>query len=769
MNKRKKLKIAFGNALMMIHFIALIALIIGVVMLYTNDNLKKGITWVNNESYEDSPAFVKQLEGDIQKIFDYIRYKDVFETDGVFDLKKEMFNINMAPGEDISYTVEDVIKNAKELGYYVDDNYNFSIYEGADKALFSENSLLVNSRSYMQNVQIDEPGDAYMTLPVLIEESLNVLSKYYAAYNRLILVPGNIKYRVVYDTNKYTNDKGLNVSNVKSYGKYVISSSHSMLIDHNLSLPPSNLSYLATSYGSDVEIDDYDIMIAVDTSYPVKDEYSIGKDRYVEQRNWYFYGCVNIVCSIPIMLLSIIFTLILYKNKDEDTNKGILYRKEKWGIEVNIFVFIIELVLILFFCSTIVDKLVHIFLPMEAWHFAQMLVRYILIYISVLSTLMAIIKGIKVGTLYNERLFNYVRKQLRIYRLKSDNTKKISLYFILYTLVNICIYVALLTIYFAEKTLTDRFIMILLFLFLIIFNFVVYHFIYKKSMEFDRLEFAVKSMAIGDINYKLEETDFSGKEIITAKSLNSIGQGLEKAISNQVKSERLKADLITNVSHDLKTPLTSIINYVDLIKREEIQNKKVAEYVDVLERKSRHLKNLTEDLLEASKLSSGNVSVEMNNIDIVEMIMQMNGEFEEKYAQNNLTLVPDLPKEAVMVNADVRHLWRILDNIYTNACKYAKRDTRVYVSIKSEEDMAVFIMKNISEYPLNINSDELTERFVRGDISRSTEGSGLGLSIAKSLADLQKAVFDIQIDGDLFKIIIKLHKVKDEVETAEKN
>ena len=769
MNKRKKLKIAFGNALMMIHFIALIALIIGVVMLYTNDNLKKGITWVNNESYEDSPAFVKQLEGDIQKIFDYIRYKDVFETDGVFDLKKEMFNINMAPGEDISYTVEDVIKNAKELGYYVDDNYNFSIYEGADKALFSENSLLVNSRSYMQNVQIGEPGDAYMTLPVLIEESLNVLSKYYAAYNRLILVPGNIKYRVVYDTNKYTNDKGLNVSNVKSYGKYVISSSHSMLIDHNLSLPPSNLSYLATSYGSDVEIDDYDIMIAVDTSYPVKDEYSIGKDRYVEQRNWYFYGCVNIVCSIPIMLLSIIFTLILYKNKDEDTNKGILYRKEKWGIEVNIFVFIIELVLILFFCSTIVDKLVHIFLPMEAWHFAQMLVRYILIYISVLSTLMAIIKGIKVGTLYNERLLNYIRKQLRIYRLKSDNTKKISLYFILYTLVNICIYVALLTIYFAEKNLTDRFIMILLFLFLIIFNFVVYHFIYKKSMEFDRLEYAVKSMAIGDINYKLEETDFSGKEIITAKSLNSIGQGLEKAISNQVKSERLKADLITNVSHDLKTPLTSIINYVDLIKREEIQNKKVAEYVDVLERKSRHLKNLTEDLLEASKLSSGNVSVEMNNIDIVEMIMQMNGEFEEKYAQNNLTLVPDLPKEAVMVNADVRHLWRILDNIYTNACKYAKRDTRVYVSIKSEEDMAVFIMKNISEYPLNINSDELTERFVRGDISRSTEGSGLGLSIAKSLADLQKAVFDIQIDGDLFKIIIKLHKVKDEVETAEKN
>ena len=748
---------------MLIHYIALFVFIVGVVMLYTNDNLKKGITWINNESYEDSPAFVNQLEEDIQSIFDYIKYKDVFETDGVFDLKKEMFNINMAPDDDVSYSVEDVIRNAKELGYYIDDNYNFNIYEGVDKKFSNENSLLVNSRAYMQNVQIYEPGDAYMTLPVLIEESVEVLSKYYAAYNRLILNPGNIKYRIVYAANKYTNDKELNTSNVKQYGKYVISSSHSMLMDYNLSAPPANLSYLATSFGDDIEIDDYDIMIAVDTSYPVKDLYSIGRDRYVQQRNMYFYGCVNIVCSLPIMLLSIIFSLILYKKKDENISKGLFYRKDRWGIEVNVFVFLIELVLTLFFCSTIGDKFIHIFIPMEAWHFSQMLLRYVLIYLLSLNTLMAIIKGIKNGVIYNEKLFTYIKKQFSIYKLKSDNTKKVIVYIILYSLVNISIYIVLLAVYSIEKTLTDRFIILLLFLFVIIFNFVIYHIIYKKSIELDKLEHAIKSMAIGDIDYKLDTEDFSGKEVFTAKSLNSIGQGLEKAISNQVKSERLKADLITNVSHDLKTPLTSIINYVDLIKREEIQNKKVAEYVGILERKSRHLKNLTEDLLEASKLSSGNVSVEMNNIDIVEMIHQMNGEFEEKYAENKLTIVPELPKEAVMVNADVRHLWRILDNIYTNACKYAKKDTRVYVSIEVEEDMAVFTMKNISEHPLNINSEELTERFVRGDISRSTEGSGLGLSIAKSLADLQKAVFNIQIDGDLFKIIIKLHKADKKV------
>lgn len=776
MNKRKKSKLTFGNTLMLIHFIALIVFIVGVVMLYTNDNLKKGITWINNESYEDSPAFVNQLEEDIQSIFDYIRYKDVFETDGVFDLKKEMFNINMAPDDDVSYTVEDVIKNAKQLGYYIDENYNFSIYEGADKQSLSDSSLLVNSRAYMQNVQIYEPGDAYMTLPVLIEESLGVLRKYYAAYNRIVLNPGNIKYRIVYDSNEYTNDKELNALNVKQYGKYVISNSQSMLMDYNLSSPPSNLSYLATSFGRDIEVSDYDIMIAVDTSYPVKDLYSIGRDRYIQQRNMYFYGCVNILCSLPIMLLSIVFSLILYKKKDENPAKHMFYRKDEWGIDVNIFVFLIEVLLVLFFCSTIGDKFIHIFIPIEAWYFSQMLLRYVLIYLLALNTFISIIRGMKSGVIYNEHLFNYIKKQFSIYKLKTNNTKKVVLYFILYSLVNISIYIALLAVYFIEKTLTDRFIMLLLFLFIVIFNFVVYHIIYKKSIELDKLEYAVKSMAIGDINYKLEVEDFSGKEVVTAKSLNSIGQGLEKAISNQVKSERLKADLITNVSHDLKTPLTSIINYVDLIKREDIQNKKVAEYVEVLERKSRHLKNLTEDLLEASKLSSGNVSVEMNNIDIVEMILQMNGEFEEKYAEHKLTIVSELPKETVMVNADVRHLWRILDNIYTNAYKYARKDSRVYVSIESEDDMAVFTMKNISEHPLNINSDELTERFVRGDISRSTEGSGLGLSIAKSLADLQKAVFNIQIDGDLFKIIIKLHKAdkegkknKEEAQNFEEN
>ena len=219
-------------------------------------------------------------------------------------------------------------------------------------------------------------------------------------------------------------------------------------------------------------------------------------------------------------------------------------------------------------------------------------------------------------------------------------------------------------------------------------------------------------------------------------------------------------DLITNVSHDIKTPLTSIINYVDLIKREQIQNPKIQEYLTVLEQKSQRLKNLTEDLVEASKVSSGNVKLEMTQLDLVEMIWQTNGEFEEKFATRNLELVSSLPSECMMIQADGRHLWRVLENLYNNAFKYAMAHTRVYAEVVSEDGQVWFTIKNVSENPLNISPDELTERFVRGDVSRTTEGSGLGLSIAQSLMKLQDGTFRILIDGDLFKVKIGFKLVR---------
>ena len=205
------------------------------------------------------------------------------------------------------------------------------------------------------------------------------------------------------------------------------------------------------------------------------------------------------------------------------------------------------------------------------------------------------------------------------------------------------------------------------------------------------------------------------------------------------------------MSHDIKTPLTSIINYVDLLKREKIQDEKIQRYLDVLDQKSQRLKTLTEDLVEASKASSGNLKLDIANIDLVELIHQTNGEFEEKYGIRHLELVASLPQESILIAADGRRLWRVLENLYNNAFKYAMEHSRVYVDVAAKNGFVYFTIKNVSENPLNINADELTERFVRGDVARTTEGSGLGLSIAKSLTLLQGGSFELYIDGDLFK------------------
>lgn len=227
-----------------------------------------------------------------------------------------------------------------------------------------------------------------------------------------------------------------------------------------------------------------------------------------------------------------------------------------------------------------------------------------------------------------------------------------------------------------------------------------------------------------------------------------------------MKNERLKTDLITNVSHDIKTPLTSIINYVDLLKRENFTDPKIRGYLDILEAKAQRLKTLTEDVVEASKVSSGNISLEYMDINLTEMIQQTSGEFEEKFRKRRLTEVLSIPKEPVIIRVDGRRMWRVLENIYNNAAKYAMEGTRIYADLSVSDQTVVFSLKNISEQPLNIRADELTERFIRGDVSRSTEGSGLGLSIAKSLTTMQGGTFDLYLDGDLFKVTITFPEVK---------
>ena len=251
-----------------------------------------------------------------------------------------------------------------------------------------------------------------------------------------------------------------------------------------------------------------------------------------------------------------------------------------------------------------------------------------------------------------------------------------------------------------------------------------------------------------------------------ADSLNNINEGLSVAINEKMKSERFKTELITHVSHDIKTPLTSIINYVDLIKKEEPENENIREYIDVLDRQSSRLKKLIEDLMEASKASTGNLAVKLSVCEAGVLLSQTVGEFDERLKAAGLTPVVNIPETPIKIMADGRHLWRVFDNLMNNICKYSQVGTRVYLDVSERDGKAQITFRNISKYELNITGEELTERFVRGDKSRNTEGSGLGLSIAKSLTELQNGSLKIEIDGDLFKVTLTFDTVKEEVKNG---
>ena len=270
-------------------------------------------------------------------------------------------------------------------------------------------------------------------------------------------------------------------------------------------------------------------------------------------------------------------------------------------------------------------------------------------------------------------------------------------------------------------------------------------------LSFRKIEAGGKALAEGDLHHQISTEMTVPPFRKHAEHLNHIGEGMQRAVDEQMKSERTKTELITNVSHDIKTPLTSIVNYVDLLKGLEIENDCAREYLDVLDRQSQRLRKLTEDLVEASKASAGSIPMELERTDVQLLLTQALGEYEDRFRELQLEAVTRLGAEDAMIKADGKLLWRVFDNLLSNICKYSLPGTRVYLSTECKDGRVTVSFKNISRYALDISSDELMERFVRGDSSRSTEGSGLGLSIARSLTTMQGGTFHISIDGDLFR------------------
>lgn len=278
----------------------------------------------------------------------------------------------------------------------------------------------------------------------------------------------------------------------------------------------------------------------------------------------------------------------------------------------------------------------------------------------------------------------------------------------------------------------------------------------RDQLEKQQLLDGLHKIADGDLAFQVDTAHLRGANRLLGESVNQIRGAMHEAVEDSLKNERLKTNLITNVSHDIKTPLTSIINYVALLKNIPIEDGKAAEYIQILDDKSQRLKHLTEDLVEASKISSHNIVLEKTKLNFNELVTQTSGEFYERFQEKHLTLVTMLPDESVYIEADGRRIWRILENLYANALKYSLENTRVYATLESTETEARFSLKNVSAQPLSVETNELTKRFVRGDASRTTEGSGLGLSIAKDLTIMHGGTFDITTDGDLFSAVLTL-------------
>lgn len=270
---------------------------------------------------------------------------------------------------------------------------------------------------------------------------------------------------------------------------------------------------------------------------------------------------------------------------------------------------------------------------------------------------------------------------------------------------------------------------------------------------------AGKEISQGNMDYHVDTGKMYGPLKEHGEQLNRISEGMNKAVNARMKSEHFKTELITNVSHDIKTPLTSIINYVDLLEKEEIDNEKAKEYIQVLSRQSARLKKLIDDLIEASKASTGNLNVNLERCELGVLIDQSAGEYAEKLKAAGLELVITKPEEPVVIMADGRHMWRVFDNLLNNVCKYAMAGTRVYLNLDKAAGKATVTFRNISASQLNISGEELMERFVRGDSSRNTEGSGLGLSIARSLVQLQNGELELTVDGDLFKVVLRFKAI----------
>lgn len=494
---------------------------------------------------------------------------------------------------------------------------------------------------------------------------------------------------------------------------------------------------------------DEKLYIGVYTTYPYSDVFSQGNQIF---RKYYPYTIPALIIGIIMLVVSIIMSIVIVKNSGRDSreDKTIhLIFLDKIPVEIMFAAGILGIGLLL---VKIIDVFERLMYSWNGWYsnLAGFWGVFIICFLLSMTGILSLVRRGKAKQLFDRSIFRWIFCLIKrliqvISRQKNLIARTVEL-FILYWMIMLFGFGIMCLGYDVAFVIGATIIIVL--------NIGVLILLIWQSKGEQSIRDTTKALADGDLEYQVHNIKCLGTEKEIIENINHLSDGLQKAVEQSIYDERMKAELITNVSHDIKTPLTSIINYVDLMKRENIEDETLLHYIEVLDRKSQRLKQLTEDLVEVSKITTGNIELERVPIDFGELLRQSLGEFEDKFAEQKLQVVDNIQDHSYMIFADGRRTFRILENLFQNIYKYAMPDTRVYIDLKNEEEKIILAIKNISKAPLNIDSRELMERFVRGDQSRTTEGSGLGLSIAQDLVKLQDGEFHLCVDGDLFKVII---------------
>ena len=659
---------------------------------------------------------------------------------GIEDAEGTMLYIDCWKYDGVLFREEAVPLEAENLLQIVNENSNW-------------NGRLNEAYNMLESC-IYQIGDRYANYESLTEQYREGDSNFFYYY--LDLKSG----KVVTNREELEQENNINdvAKSVRKMGKYVIIKSKLSEFETNIQEADAELWQSQTVYLSNADKGEFVFMTGVDTKYPVKDSYYKNAHFYEKYSPFVRGVSAGMILAFLIFFASVVWLVVIAGRTERDGELH-LYKFDRCKTEIGaaavIFAwFVPSLLTVLFMGAAGI-------ISQETFAVGNGILSYETFFGMIgfgglavytcnmfLVGILSLARRIKAGIAWKNSFLYSVVEFVKLLIRNARHIAKIIVLYLAYAAVHWVAYLA--------SGWPSAFWSFVIFIvqtagFVILVNWAVGRQKIKEGIE---------KISEGELDYKIDLEDIHGEQRKIAEQVNSIGSGLDAAVEKNMKSERLKTDLITNVSHDIKTPLTSIINYVNLLKQEKFDDPKIQRYIEVLEEKSQRLKTLTEDVVEASKVSSGNISLEFMNINMIELIQQTSGEVEEKFQARNLTQIMNLPEEDAIVRVDGRRMWRVLANIYNNAAKYAMEGTRIYADLQTLDGKVIFSLKNISEQPLNISSaEELTERFIRGDLSRSTEGSGLGLSIAKTLTTMMGGTFDLYLDGDLFKVVIIFDKI----------